>query len=256
MQRCPVVDAIKKISAGWDFSGAATPVLKTGSDESQALRTCDGMAYYMTVREMELARFRVSNPTVEQANAFFKKYHDELSGKSYGQVYMSLVGKLSPVKFIFSDFSAITELVAVIEGKVALRVGTAQMCDLNLSLPDINIYQELVEAATAAPSVLLKLANEFISYCNKLNVNILLDKPSVSEFKLIMAKPPSMLDMSQVIPHLPADGLQSQISSVKKLLKYEMEIVRYLMKVEEYQCNIMNHVYEVMVWCKETAAKL
>ncbi len=261
---CPVVRTIREIRGGGLYDGGdeqddntetknviwLRPEFKnhkknkiTGGNDCIRSVVCDDMQFYIMSRMMSLARFELSKPddeTIRRKSAIMFK---EVAGLSWDECATLLIDTAMP-KHIYKQFVQLINIIGELEEIIVTKLRT--MKQINISLPDIFLLPYIDRLIVYRPDVLCDTINAIRDYMNKLNVNSMLSEPiktkidNIEKFdEPIDAKPPIQAELPRTIVEM------------HEMLNAELLVAKYLVKVEAYQCMVINHMGIIYDRCKK-----
>ena len=246
---CPVVAAIREIRGGFyadRVENDNTNMIKIGGSDT---RICDEMSYYIMSRMMELARFELSRPDLDQCKEFLKKYI--LSDN----IYNDILEKRNH-NHVAEQLDALCDIISQMEeiiGGYAARNTTP----LNLSLSSIDINTNIDAYNTQE---LKHTCDAIVDYINSLNINVLLSTPintqidHIAEF--VAARPASVSNRDIVGNGANLDTPEAALKHAHDLLSRELIVARYIAEIEKYQCAIINHLGKVYDRCENIITQI
>lgn len=266
--QCPVVRTIQEIRGGnWyvdDTDDTATDTknviyyrpeftknkkIINGGSETTDLKpvVCDDMQFYITSRMMSLARFELSKPDDEAIGRKSAIMFKDIVGKNKSDIVIHLIDNAMP-KHIYKQFVQLINIIGDMEDIIVIKLRT--MKQINISLPDIFLLPYIDRLIVYRPDVLCDTINAVTVYMNKLNVNSMLSEP--------IKTPISSVDRFEAAEPTSAVGseLPKTIEEMHEMLNAELEVAKYLVKVEAYQCKVINHMGLIYDRCKKIITDL
>lgn len=256
---CPVVRTIKEIykrTNSYDGGSETEDVKLTlvGGEEKMPVIYGD-MDFYMTVRKLEVARFELGKPDIEKCTRYLLAH--PFANKSYHDVYITIL-RASPSKsFLYRQFVDLYNMVKTMEMTIMENIGKYKKC-VNISLPSLAINGSVDVAMLYKPNILQQIAEALVDYMNELDISCIAssvsrpgDKPSRKKFKL-EAKPPTVIDMKKIVPHISGDSLTttSAIEKIHEILSCEIEVANYIRQIEGYQAEIIDVMNDIFAQCQ------
>lgn len=249
---CPVVATINEIKgAGWYAADDSDDVVVLGGSDSTQY-VCDEMSFYMTTRKMDLARFELKRPSVEEYAKFYARGYSEYADITYSEMYTKLIDRALKKKLLYAQFVDLVTLISDMEDLILSRVEAAGRAgqSINVSLPDIILLPHIDSIIIYRADALEKTINKIISYINKINVNSLIKDPvaiNVAHVRGFDAK----MESQTVIPGVHATTADEYLAGIKMMLEHEIKVAEYIRELEKYQCYVINHLNQVYDICKK-----
>jgi hypothetical protein len=251
---CPVVRAIKEIRGAGLYqdenSESTDRVIKIGGNNSPTELVCDEISFYIMVRKLELARFELSKPNIEDCRIKYKKMFGEVVGLDYSSLYSRLIDTVLDKSHIYRQFVELINLIGELEQTIIIVVRTVgtRGTPINMSVPDMFLHPHIDKLIIYRPDILSDTINKVIDYVNKLNINsILTEKITVSVAPVEKFKPKHLPSMDTIIN--PAENEipspEKFIEVMQSILGQETEVANYIGEIEQYQCYIINRVNEI-----------
>ncbi len=251
-QTCPLVQAINQIRGGGFYNDGAEEsdgtIVKIGGGDTEYV--CDDTSYYINVRFIELARFELSKPNVEQCKAKFNKLFGWMSENATRRdVCRRMIDASSMKALVYNQFIKLIDILGKLNDFIVAAVVDAgrQGRRVNVSIPDILFPPDVDVYIIYNTKLLTHTMNLVLSYMSKLNINDLLDAPITEKFDVIPDFKPSVdLNFGEKIPAASALQTPEQyMARMKALLQFEADTAKYVQEVEKYNCGVVNQVNRV-----------
>lgn len=258
MSECPVVTTIREIRGGGLYldEESETNVIRLGGGETEFI--CDSVSFYIMSRKMELARFKLSNPTPDLIAAKVNKMFGDIIGMDYTALYSHIIKKyVAKNGYLYNQFVQLIDLIGTMEELILAKVESAgrKQIPINISIPDIFLSPNVDQLILYRPDILHHVVNQIIDYVNLLNVNSILSTPrrtTVSHVAPFSALVPSMATLVVCNPTYNF----TDIRNLDILLQHEMVVAEYVREVEKYHCMVINHMNLVYSICKDIVEQL
>lgn len=207
-------------------------------------------------KKLELARFELTKPNEIQCHDKMNSMFRDIYGLNYSQIYKKLIDKLLAKKHMYEQFTQLIILINDMEKYLMTRIFVARKSNtaINISLPTITIPPYIDQIILYDPEALTTIINEIIDYINELNINSILrntnqirvkkmdnfttEKTNPCEYTITISYPEEF------------NTIDEYIKEMHKLLNHEMLIVEYIMDIEKYHCEVINHINLVFDKCK------
>lgn len=240
---CPVVRVIKEIKGSGIFKSdleyTNDRVVKIGGNDSNIEQVCDNIQFYIMTRMLDMARFELSRPNLEQCRNKSSKMFDEIAGKTFAQVYDILMTKCNKLS---KQFSGLIKIMDDFERHLLVKI--SKLREINITLPDIVFIPD-TEILIYRPDILKYTMDKIINYVNTINVNPILCTHVVSNIKLVPEFKIAPLDWNMIVEQPSGKTSEEYIASMQKSLDSEMIVAEYANSVEKYQADIINHMNDV-----------
>jgi hypothetical protein len=218
-------------------------VVKIGGSDSNVEQVCDNIQFYIMTRMLDMARFELSCPNLDQCHAKSIRMFDDIAGKSYAQVYDILMTKCNKLS---KQFDGLIKVMDEFEKHLLSKI--SKLAEINISLPDIVFIPD-TEILIYRPDILKYTMDKIINYVNSINVNSILCTPVVSNIEPVPEFKVNALSWDTLIEHPSGQTSDEYISSMQKSLNSEMIVAEYANSVEKYQADVINHmnaVYDIL----------
>lgn len=256
---CPVVKAIQDIRGGNIFDDESdNDLIKLGGNENCQEIVYDDSLYYLMSRKIELARFELTRPNLDQCRNKFGKMFENIRGKTYRQIYNDFISQVSNKIYLYDQFANLIRLILNMEKLVAekiIQLSRQKNINMNVSLSSIHMSPDMNIIILYNPDILCNVTNIIIDYINKLNINNLLVDPLIIKVSYI-DKCTAQLDMNKKITIPEAYTAVDYLNKIKNVLNQELEVINYIKDVEKYQCMAINHINQVYDICKKIIIQL
>ena len=266
MDTCPVVKVIREIhgagladedtgrvALAWQSQSRRKRGGAEDNDDGTISKSVvmDEVAFYITMRKMELARFELSAPSVTACAAKYRSMFRDTIDVTYSELYTRLVDKVvghtMRDRFVrLIDMLGDMESLIIIKADMLARDGRA----INVSLPDMCVGPSV--AIVHQPEVLCAAANIIIDYVNNIRIDSLLRTPTgPSRIPHIAAYSGPTPDMTTAVSSIVASTAAGYMAGMQKILSHEVELAMYVRDVEAYHCKVINHLGAVFVVCDQ-----
>lgn len=231
---CPVVRAIDEIRGGGLEDETGHVVIVGGYT-----RVVDDVAFYMTARKLDFARFELSGPKADAISArhrsFFGWMFDD-AGKILTDdiICARLIDKTIGRSALHDQFIEVVEMMGRLETTIYERTMGGELSDsLNISLPEIVLQPNIDRLITYRPDVLKHTVDRLVAWVNAVNV------VSISAGKSQSARVETISTPPDVMPKkiLPSPDTNPTLVGMKSLLAHEMHFCAHLREIEKYHCE-------------------
>ena len=232
--KCPVIEAINEIRGAGinDDSG----LVKVGGIDF----VCDNVSFYMSLRIMDLARFKLSKPTLDDCIKKANKFFIDTVDKSAEEIYNNII--LNCDQFAKQIKSCI-KIIDEFEKNLikALETNT----NINIAVTDLNIITD-TKLLTLRPDALYSSVNGIVDYVNSINVDDISisagEKISIEHIEPFNAVQPGW---AETIQGPSGETPYDYLNDMKRVLDEEMEIAKYAKRVEEYHVLAIKKISEI-----------
>jgi hypothetical protein len=250
MTQCPIITAISEIRGGGiyadDMEQTTYSTIKLGGSDAPITFVCNDIIYYMMVRKLEFARFKLTKPSLLLCKNKAQRMFSGILGRDYAAVYVHILDTAIKKKYIYCQFTRLVNLIGRLEQLIISAVESAKEdVALNVSLPDIFLLPNVDKLIVYRTDVLHDVVNGIIQYINRLNINILLPEPLRLSIDKVDKYEGITLNMAEKVPSIHADSSAAYIDQMAVVLSHEMIVAEYARAVEEYHCYVINHMNKV-----------
>ena len=254
---CPVVEVIKEIRGGnpqVDEDSPPENIIKLGGSEDSVELVCDNVSFYIMLRKMELARFKLSNPSVAECEVKAAQMFREYDGLDYTALYSRIIDKALKKRYLYNQFTQLVELVERLNQLILTRIMAASKKgeSINISLADIYLLPHIDQLITYRPDILCTAVNQLIRYVNKLNINAIIRSPMQVNIAGLSKCDAHVPAMGTLMPHRPhGKSAEQYLEYMTETLGHELVVAEYVREIEKYQCAAINKLNEVYDFCKK-----
>ena len=244
---CPVVRVISEIKGSGVFKSdleyTNDRVVKIGGNDSNVEQVCDNIQFYIMTRMLDMARFELSRPTLDQCRNKSVSMFNNTAGKTYSQIYDMLMTKCNKLS---KQFDGLIKVMDDFEKHLLSKI--SKLTEINITLPDVVFIPD-TEILIYRPDILKYTIDKIINYVNAINVNSILCTPVTTNIELTPEFKTSALNWDTIIDQPTGSTSEEYIISMQKSLDSEMIVAEYANSVEKYQVDIINHmntVYDIL----------
>jgi hypothetical protein len=257
--QCPVARAAAEIRGGDiytdDNEESTSRLIKIGGVEY----VFDDAAFYIMSRKMELARFELRRPSPAQIVVKCKNMF--VVPITRGELYYALIDKIFKNKYVYTQFIKLVDLLGEMEGLIYSHIEhiARNGQPVNISLPDITLLPFIDQLITYRPDILCATMNKIIDYVNRINISAIVKITQTH----IAPMAPFSGELTRSDEKIEFNGEfngkfdeKITIDDMKKMLDIELEIASYIRTVEEYHCDVINHMNNVVDACESIIGAL
>jgi hypothetical protein len=233
-QLCPVVAARKQIKgSSWYVKPANT--ISGAAQGIECEMSYGDMCFYMTARNMDVARFELVKPNLEQCLQYLQRM--DFAGKDYQYLYKRIIQQIPSKMTLYYSFTKTYDLLAKLEEYLTLRLAMRKDVKLNISIPHLQLDKHTAQMIVFAPKVLADAVDALCKFANSINIKSIV----TTKYNLIVneAKPPKELDLTTKMPKMVDDALDvpTCMKKIKELLEHEIRVAKYIYDIEEFQAK-------------------
>lgn len=186
--------------------------------------------------------------TTEKPKTYFDRMFKDYLGKKSGALFKEIFG--ASAKKIYTAITRSIDLIDIMESICSGSL--ARDFPSGMSLPTVCFDPSAIEVIELQPSCVYSEVNKIIDYANNLCVGGIRTKidPLPKFDKILRDFTFQSNDTADTADTADTDSARGMISKYKKMLDLDMEIAEYGMTLEQYHCDAIKKLNEVMMLCQ------
>jgi len=242
---CPVRRVIDEYYGSSESARAHDDwAVKVGGDD--CLHVCDGVSYYINLRKMEIARFKLTRPGPGQISTS-KLFREG----TYAQLYHNIID-VAVGPYMVIQFEKVVTMIEKMEELIMYKVDDLARAgkNINIQLPTLILPANVSQIIKYRPDVLYSAVNKIIEYMNNIDISSIVN---IRPEKISPISPMKSwaLNMENVLP-----ARAPTIEALDDYLAHEILVAQYAAEVEKYQCYVTNQLNHVIEACQIIISQL
>ena len=225
---------------------------------------CDDLDYYITMKLLELTKFKSQTPQAKPANikAFYKKVSSGIAGETRYKIYKSIMDKSKTKKLLHKQLNSLLSAVKKLEAFIVIRAITTAKTKghIDTVLPPINEHiHDIIENKEIFydPHALTVAINTIKKLIKKINIlsigGVPVNKDMEAELFILEEFTTNSPNMDDIAPSINAHPTEQDYYNMMDMLHdFEFNTVYYARAVEKYHCSLITKLV-VMYFVVEMA---